>query len=90
MTLLDDTPPVQDFLKTIPVTPQECFLGVVALSSLDYQMFSRVLAYLAVFHFVCQQYVVMMVYRYLTSEHSRYEALVNKCDIYAAMFCPLV
>ncbi len=53
-------------------------------------MFSRVLAYLTVFHFVCQQYVFMMVYRHLTSEHSRNEALVYKCDIYAAMFGPLV
>lgn len=70
-------------------TPLACFLGGVALYSLGHQVFWRVLAYIAVFHFVRQQYGLMMVYRHRAGEHSPREALLDKCAIYAAMVYPL-
>ncbi len=70
-------------------TPLACFLGGVALYSVGSTVFWRVLAYVAVFHFVRQQYGFVMVYRHRAGERSAGSALVDKCAIYAAMVYPL-
>jgi len=56
------------------------FLGFAALYSLGDMVFWRVLAYLAVFHFIRQQYGFMMIYR---RDERRYPG-IDKAAIYAA------
>src|ERR1700722_7360639 len=62
------------------------FLSFAALYSLGAMVFWRVLAYLAVFHFIRQQYGFMMIYR---RDERRYAAL-DKAAIYAATLYPLI
>lgn len=60
------------------------------LYSIDGFLFWRVLAYLAIFHFVRQQYGFMMVY----SRHERgtpsYYKIIDKAAIYSATIYPLI
>jgi hypothetical protein len=62
------------------------FLGFAALYSLGSMVFWRVLAYLAVFHFIRQQYGFMMIYR---RDERRYPT-IDKAAIYAATLYPLI
>ena len=71
------------------VTPLACFLAGVALYSIDYLLFWRVLAYIAVFHFLRQQYGFMMVYRHRAGECHGWDTWLDKCTIYATMLYPL-
>jgi hypothetical protein len=61
------------------------WLAFACLYSLGSMVFWRVLAYLAVFHFVRQQYGFMMIY----SRHERGCRLIDKAAIYAATVFPL-
>ena len=70
------------------LTPVLCFLAGAALFAFGgAPLFWRVLAYLAVFHFVRQQYGFVMVYRHRAGE--RDAAWVDKLAIYASMIYPL-
>lgn len=72
------------------LTPVLCFAAGVALWwAGGGQAFWRVLAYLAVFHFVRQQYGLMMLYRARAGERGRADALVDKLAIYSTMLYPL-
>lgn len=71
------------------LTPLSCFLVGFALYSIDSLLFWRVLAYVAVFHFLRQQYGFMMVYRHRAGERSGWDAQLDKCAIYATMLYPL-
>jgi hypothetical protein len=62
------------------------FLSSAALYSLGAMVFWRALAYLAVFHFIRQQYGFMMIYR---RDERRYPG-IDKAAIYAATIYPLI
>jgi hypothetical protein len=62
------------------------WLAFVALYSLGSMVFWRVLAYLAVFHFIRQQYGFMMIYR--RNEHG--SPALDRAAIYAATLYPLL
>lgn len=69
------------------LTPLIAWIAGCLLYSVGGMVFWRVLAYLAVFHFVRQQYGFMMIYG--RKEERRYK-LVDKLAIYAATTYPLV
>ena len=71
------------------LTPLACFGAGVALYSLGSLVFWRVLAYLAVLHFVRQQYGFVMVYRHRAGERGGADAVLDKAAIYASMLYPL-
>jgi hypothetical protein len=65
-------------------------LGVVLYSLGGPALFWRALAYLAVFHFVRQQYGWMALYRARAGDRSRRGAWIDGATIYAATLYPLV
>jgi hypothetical protein len=65
-------------------------LGVVIYGLGGPALFWRALAYLAVFHFVRQQYGWMALYRARAGERSRLGAWVDGAAIYAATLYPLL
>jgi hypothetical protein len=69
------------------LTPVLCFAVGLALYSLGSLLFWRALAYLAVLHFVRQQYGFVMVYRHRAGE--RGDVLLDKAAIYVSMLYPL-
>lgn len=82
-----------EFRRRRPLYLAVPFLAWIAgaiLHSFGPVVFWRALAYLAVFHFVRQQYGLVMVYRHRTGERSRTEACIDKIAIYAAMLYPLL
>ncbi len=75
------------FLLT--VVPLGCYVSGVILHSLNGMLFWRCLAYLAIFHFVRQQYGFMRLY----SRHERsrpWERLTDTVAIYTATLYPLL
>src|SRR5262249_771377 len=62
----------------------------IGLSSLGPIVFWRCLAYLAVFHFVRQQYGWVMLYRARCGERDRAGRLIDSAAIYLATIYPLV
>lgn len=72
------------------MTPLICwFLGVV-LYSFGSQIFWRVLAYIAVFHFIRQQYGFMMLYLRKGEKVPNFCLSIDKITIYAATIYPLI
>jgi hypothetical protein len=64
-------------------------IGVVLYSESD-MLFWRVLAYLAVFHFVRQQYGWVALYRARLGEHDRVGKWIDTVTIYLATLYPLI
>ena len=71
------------------LTPLACLSVGVVLYSLGELVFWRILAYVAIFHFVRQQYGFIMVYRHRMGERSRWDLYLDKAAIYATMLYPL-
>lgn len=71
------------------LTPLACLALGVFLHSVSSLLFWRVLAYVAVFHFVRQQYGFVMLYRYRGAETSLFDRRLDKATIYATMLYPL-
>ena len=69
------------------LTPLLAWVGGSLLYSMDSMIFWRVLAYLAAFHFVRQQYGFMMIYA--RKEEQRYK-WIDKLAIYSATVYPLI
>ena len=69
------------------LTPLIAWVAGCLLYSLGSMVFWRALAYLAVFHFVRQQYGFMMIYG--RKEEQRFK-LIDKLAIYAATLYPLI
>ncbi len=70
------------------LTPAACFAAGVMLWQIGGALlFWRILAYLAVFHFVRQQFGFVMVYRHRAGE--RDGAWIDKIAIYATMLYPI-
>lgn len=67
------------------LTPLACWAIGTLLYSIDALVFWRAIAYLAVFHFMRQQYGFMMIYSRRTRPH-----LLDKCAIYMATLYPLI
>ena len=72
-------------LLAIPIA---CYVAGVLLHSFDGMLFWRILAYLAIYHFIRQQYGFMRLYS--RSEQSTYlQRLIDKIAIYTATIYPL-
>jgi len=72
------------------LTPLLAFLIGVALYSESHVWFWRVLAYLAVFHFVRQQYGWVALYRSKAGERDRLGHWIDSTAIYMATLYPLI
>lgn len=69
--------------------PIVCYVVTVLLYSIDAMFFWRIMAYLAVFHFIRQQYGIMRLYA--RGEPKRtWRSRVDKIAIYAATIYPVV
>ncbi|HEY0481976.1 MAG TPA: hypothetical protein VGD37_30870 [Kofleriaceae bacterium] len=72
------------------ITPLAAFAGGVALYARGEDVFWRVLAYLAVFHFIRQQYGWVMMYRARNGERDRIGRWLDGATVYAATLYPLI
>lgn len=72
------------------LTPALAWLAGVLLYALGKLVFWRVLAYLAVFHFVRQQYGFVMLYKRHERAEPRWARRLDQLLIYAATLCPLI
>lgn len=72
------------------LTPLVAWIIGCFLYSLDSLIFWRVLAYLAVFHFVRQQYGFMMIYARRERNVPAYHRFIDKAAIYFATIYPLI
>jgi hypothetical protein len=73
------------FLIVVPIA---CYIVGVLLHSYDGMLFWRILAYLAVFHFIRQQYGFMRLYSRQEGSNYWYR-LIDKLAIYTATIYPL-
>lgn len=71
------------------LVPLSCYLGGVVLHAFGSLAFWRVLAYMAVFHFIRQQYGFFMIYKRKEPENHRFE-LFDKVCIYSATLIPVL
>jgi hypothetical protein len=72
------------------LAPLLAWLGGVFLHSIDGILFWRVLAYLAVFHFIRQQYGFLMLYLRNTPPESRRLIRIDQLLLYHSMIHPLI
>ena len=70
--------------------PLACWLGGALLYRMSALTFWRALAYLAVYHFVRQQYGFMRAYAHLEGRKELWEERLEAATIYATMLYPLV
>jgi len=68
--------------------PLVCFVVAVLLYSYSDMLFWRLLAYLAVFHFIRQQYGFMRIYSRGETYHT--SAIIDKVTIYTATVYPII
>jgi hypothetical protein len=71
-------------------TPLAAFAAGVALYASGEAVFWRALAYLAVFHFIRQQYGWVMMYRARNGERDRAGRWLDGATVYAATLYPLI
>jgi hypothetical protein len=69
--------------------PVACFAAAIALYARGPLVFWRAIAYLAVFHFVRQQYGWVMMYRARAGERARWTRWLDAATIYLATLYPL-
>jgi hypothetical protein len=72
------------------ITPLAAFAAGVALYARGEAVFWRALAYLAVFHFIRQQYGWVMMYRARGGERDRAGRWLDGATVYAATLYPLI
>ncbi len=72
------------------LTPLVTWLAGIALYQLGALLFWRALAYLAVFHFVRQQYGLFAIYARHDARNGRFARLLDTSVIYAATMFPLL
>ncbi|HET7503305.1 MAG TPA: hypothetical protein VFK02_19930 [Kofleriaceae bacterium] len=72
------------------ITPLAAFAAGIALYAWGEAVFWRALAYLAVFHFVRQQYGWVMMYRARGGERDRAGRWLDGATVYAATLYPLI
>ena len=76
----------RDLFLAVPVI---CYMAGVLLYSIDNMLFWRLLAYLAVFHFVRQQYGFMRLYSRFDAKHKLAEK-IDTATIYTATLYPII
>jgi multisubunit Na+/H+ antiporter MnhB subunit len=72
------------------LVPLFCWIGATMLHSVSAAAFWTVLAYLAVFHFIRQQYGLMMLYTTPAERQNRVQRRLDVAMIYAATLYPLI
>jgi hypothetical protein len=72
------------------LTPVACFIVGIALYAWGADVFWRAIAYLAVFHFVRQQYGWVMMYRARNGERDLLGRWIDGATVYLATIYPLV
>lgn len=72
------------------LTPFICWIAGTILYSMDALFFWRAIAYLAVFHFVRQQYGFMMIYGRKETKQPPLYRHIDKAAIYLATLYPLI
>ena len=70
--------------------PAVVFVVGTIVYAVDALIFWRALAYLAVWHFVRQQYGFLALYRRRAGENARWEGRFDACVLYLAMLYPLL
>jgi hypothetical protein len=70
--------------------PIACFFVALALYACGEDTFWRAIAYLAVFHFIRQQYGWVMLYRARNGERDRFGRWLDGATIYACALYPLI
>ncbi len=70
--------------------PVLLYAAGVGLAAISFDLFWRVLAYAAVFHFVRQQYGWVALYRRRAGETERIDRVIDTGAIYAATLWPLI
>jgi len=76
--------------RLLVLVPVVGILASVALNALGEAVFWRTLAYLAIFHFVRQQYGWVTLYRARAGEKGRAGRVIDTAAIYAATLYPLL
>lgn len=71
-------------------TPILCYAAGVAVHSHDSLTFWRVLAYIAVFHFIRQQVGWVAIYRARAGEHSRWDRYLDNGIVYTVTGVPML
>lgn len=72
------------------LTPLICWIFGCFIYSIDSLLFWRVLAYLAVFHFIRQQYGFMMIYSRIDGASSKWSRFLDSFVIYLATLYPII
>ncbi len=72
------------------LVPIACFAALVALHAQGDNLFWRVLAYVAVFHFVRQQRGWVALYRARAADHTRLGLWLDDATVYAATLYPIL
>lgn len=85
-----DTTEFQQRRSLYTTVPWVALIVSMLLYSLDPELFWRVLAYLAVFHFVRQQYGLMMMYKRAEPSLGLWQHRIDQGIIYIATLYPLV
>ena len=71
------------------ITPPICFAVAFALSSISFHVFWRCLAYVAVYHFIKQQYGFMRIYK-AKAKDFRKKIFKDNFIIYLSMLYPVL
>lgn len=79
----------QQHRKLLILAPVLAFLGAAILSAISMSLFWRVLAYVAVFHFVKQQYGFMRIYKAKARDFKQ-QWISDNFVIYLSMIYPIV
>jgi hypothetical protein len=69
--------------------PLFCFMFGIFLYSIHFGLFWRILAYIAVFHFIRQQYGFVQIYSKI-QKRSRAQIIIDKLTIYTVTLYPLL
>jgi len=72
------------------ITPLACWIVGIGLYQLGDAAFWRAIAYLAIFHFVRQQWGWVAMYRGRAGEHGLWGRVIDGAAIYAATIYPLI
>ena len=78
----------QHHRKLLIFAPLVAFAGAVAISSISMSLFWRILAYVAVFHFIKQQYGFMRIYKAKARDFEK-QWLSDNFVIYLSMLYPV-
>ena len=79
----------QHHKRLLLITPPICFLAAFLISSVSFEFFWRCLAYVAVYHFIKQQYGFMRIYK-AKAKDFRKKVFNDNFIIYLSMLYPVL